>query len=198
MRKSDVIRNTSETQIQVSLNIDGKGIFKSETGVGFLDHMLEMMARHGGFDLTIRALGDLGVDCHHIVEDIGIALGKAFADALDDMRGITRYGSFLLPMDESLVLVALDFSGRPHLSYDLNLPSARVGELDVEVIPEFFLGFCRSAGLTLHLRQLAGENSHHILEAAFKGFGRSLRQAVTLGGAFSGQIPSTKGILRNQ
>lgn len=197
MRKSDVIRNTNETQIQISLNLDGKGKFDSETGVGFLDHMLEMMTRHGRFDLTIRALGDVEVDFHHVVEDVGIALGKAFADALGDMRGITRYGSFLLPMDESLVLVALDFSGRPYLGYDLRIPCAKVGSLDVEVIKEFFFGFCRSAGVTLHIKQIEGENAHHIFEAAFKGFGRALSQAVAVGGAFADEIPSTKGILRN-
>lgn len=197
MRKSEVTRNTSETQIKISINLDGTGIYEGDTSVGFLNHMLELMTRHGRFDLTFKALGDVEVDLHHIVEDAGITLGKAFSDALGDMRGITRYGSFLLPMDESLVLTALDFSGRAHLSYDLRIPSSKVGEFDTELVEEFFLGFCRSAGLTLHLKQLAGENSHHIIEAAFKGFGRALKQAVTIDAAFANEIPSTKGMLKN-
>lgn len=197
MRKAEITRNTNETQIKISLSLDGTGAFESKTGVGFMDHMLEVMSRHGRFDLAIEAAGDVAVDFHHLVEDMGITLGKAFSDALGDMRGITRYGSFLLPMDEALVMVALDFSGRPYLNYDLHIPSAKVGEFDTELAEEFFLGFCRSAGLTLHLKQLAGTNSHHILEAAFKGFGRALREAVTIGGAFADEIPSTKGMLKN-
>lgn len=195
MRKTEIVRNTGETQIKISLNLDGTGIYDGESNLGFLNHMLELMTRHGCFDLYVKAVGDTEVDMHHITEDTGITLGKAFSDALGDMRGITRYGSYLLPMDESLVLTALDFSGRPHLSYDLHIPSPKVGEFDTELVEEFFQGLCRSAGLTLHLKQLAGENSHHIIEAAFKGFGRALRQAVTIDAAFANEIPSTKGTL---
>lgn len=195
MRKTEVARNTGETQIKISLNLDGTGIYDGESNLGFLNHMLELMTRHGRFDIHVKATGDTEVDLHHITEDTGITLGKAFSDALGDMRGITRYGSFMLPMDESLVLVAIDYSGRPHLSYDLHIPSPKVGDFDTELVEEFFLGFCRSAGLTLHLKQLAGENSHHIIEAAFKGFGRALKQAVTIDTAFADEIPSTKGTL---
>lgn len=195
MRKTETARNTGETQIKISLNLDGTGIYDGESNLGFLNHMLELMTRHGRFDLNINATGDTEVDLHHITEDTGITLGKAFSAALGDMRGITRYGSFMLPMDESLVLVAIDYSGRPHLSYDLHIPSPKVGDFDTELVEEFFLGFCRSAGMTLHLKQLAGENSHHIIEAAFKGFGRALKQAVTIDTAFADEIPSTKGTL---
>lgn len=197
MRQADIARNTKETQIQISINLDGKGSFDGNTGVGFLDHMLELFSHHGRFDMNIYAKGDIQVDAHHTVEDVGITLGKAFAEALGDMRGITRYGSFLLPMDESLVLVALDFSGRPHLTYGLKIPAQRVGDFDSELAQEFFLGFCRAAGLTLHLKQLEGANSHHIIEAAFKGFGRALRQAVAVDLSSADEIPSTKGMLKN-
>ena len=197
MRSAEYERGTTETKVKVKLEIDGKGLFTCKTGIGFLDHMLELIVRHGRFDAEITAKGDINVDFHHTVEDVGIALGKAFSAALGDMRGITRYGSFMLPMDESLVLVALDFSGRPHLSCDLQIPAQKVGDFDTELVHEFFEAFCNSAGLTLHLKQLAGFNSHHIIEAAFKGFGRALRQAVTIDAEFSGEIPSTKGLLKN-
>ncbi|MCL2033187.1 MAG: imidazoleglycerol-phosphate dehydratase HisB [Oscillospiraceae bacterium] len=197
MRTGEYARSTTETKIKIKLNIDGKGLFTCKTGIGFLDHMLELMARHGRFDAEITANGDVEVDYHHTVEDLGIALGKAFSDALGDMCGVTRYGSFMLPMDESLIIVALDFSGRPCLCYDLQVPAQKVGDFDTELVREFFAGFCNSAGLTLHLKQLAGINSHHIIEAAFKGFGRALRQAVALDDKFSGEIPSTKGLLKN-
>ena len=197
MRTGEYTRNTTETEVKVKLKIDGKGLFTCKTGIGFLDHMLELIIRHGRFDAEITAKGDVGVDLHHTVEDVGIALGKAFSNALGDMRGITRYGSFLLPMDESLVLVAIDFSGRPCLSYDLQIPAQKVGDFDTELVREFLMGFCNAAGLTLHVKQLAGANSHHIIEAAFKGFGRALRQAVTVDAEFLDEIPSTKGLLKN-
>lgn len=197
MRRSEVIRNTKETQIKLTLELDGRGRFEGATGVGFLDHMLALMAHHGRFDVEIHAKGDTHVDFHHTVEDVGIALGQAVAQALGDMRGITRYGNFLLPMDESLVLVALDFSGRPHLGCDLQIPAQKVGDFDTELVREFFLGFCRSAAVTLHLKQLAGENSHHIIEAAFKGFGRAMRQAAAIDAFAPDDIPSTKGMLKN-
>lgn len=197
MRCSEIIRNTKETQIKVAINLDGRGRFEGGTGIGFLDHMLELVSHHGRFDVDISAKGDTQVDFHHTVEDVGITLGKAFAEALGDMRGIMRYGSSLLPMDESLVLASLDFSGRPHLEYCLQIPAQKVGDFDTELVREFFLGFCRSAGVTLHLRQLAGENSHHIIEAAFKGFGRALRQAVAIDALSPDEIPSTKGMLKN-
>lgn len=197
MRQADITRNTKETQIKIAINLDGKGTLDGKTGVGFLDHMLELLAHHGRFDMNIYAKGDVQVDFHHTVEDVGITLGKAFTEALGDMRGITRYGSFILPMDESLVLVSLDFSGRPHLAYDLQIPAQKVGDFDTELVQEFFLGFCRAAGLTLHLKQLAGDNSHHIIEAAFKGFGRALKQAVAIDPSSADEIPSTKGMLKN-
>lgn len=195
MRTGEITRNTTETQVGVKLNLDGTGRYDCKTGAGFLDHMLELAARHGRFDLTVKAEGDTHVDFHHTVEDVGIALGKAFAEALGDLRGITRYGSFLLPMDESLVLVALDFSGRAYLNYDMQVPAAKAGDFDTELVEEFFMGFCRAAAVTLHVKQLAGKNAHHIIEAAFKGFGRALRQAVAIDAAFADEIPSTKGLL---
>ena len=195
MRTAEITRNTTETRISLQLNLDGSGKYDIETGAGFLNHMLELFTRHGRFDLTLRCEGDMHVDAHHTAEDVGISLGAAFAAALHDKAGITRYGSFLLPMDEALVLVALDISGRAELTYSLNLPVSRVGEFDTELVQEFFAAFARSLGLTLHLNQLAGSNTHHIIEAAFKGFGRALSAAVAIDERLGGEIPSTKGIL---
>ncbi|HWR22251.1 MAG TPA: imidazoleglycerol-phosphate dehydratase HisB [Feifaniaceae bacterium] len=195
MRVGNITRKTAETDISLALNLDGAGKSAVSTGVGFLDHMLTLFARHGNFDLDVTCKGDLAVDGHHSVEDTGICLGQAFRDALGEKRGIARYGSFLLPMDEALVLVALDISGRAHLSYGLMIPAQKVGTFDTELAEEFLLGFCRSMGLTLHVKQLAGTNSHHILEAAFKGLGRALSQAVAIDTAHADEIPSTKGML---
>ena len=195
MRKAEINRTTAETKISLKLDLDGRGGSDIETGVGFLDHMLTLFAKHGRFDLGIRCTGDTYVDDHHSTEDIGIALGAALAEALGDKRGINRYGSFLLPMDEALVMVALDLSGRSTLRYGLTLPAPKVGTFDTELTEEFFLAFTRAAGVTLHLRQLDGTNTHHILEAAFKGFGRALRQAVAIDPAAAGEVPSTKGVL---
>ena len=195
MRTSELIRRTSETQIELSLNIDGTGTYQIDTGCGFLNHMLELFARHGRFDLALRCQGDTRVDDHHTVEDVGIALGSAFAQALGDKRGISRYGSFLLPMDEALVLCALDLSGRACLVYEAAIPAQKVGSFDTELTEEFFQGLCRTMGLTLHLRQLAGRNSHHIIEAMFKALGRTLRQAVAIDPDCRDEIPSTKGVL---
>ena len=195
MRSAEIKRKTAETDITLSLALDGTGKTDIATGVGFLDHMLTLFARHGRFDLMVRCQGDTWVDDHHSVEDVGIVLGEAFAAALADKRGICRYGSVLLPMDEALVLCAVDISGRSMLRYGLTLPTPRVGTFDTELAEEFFLAFTRAAGVTLHLRQLDGTNTHHILEAAFKGFGRSLRQACALDAALGDEILSTKGVL---
>lgn len=195
MRSASIDRKTSETNISLTLNLDGTGKTGIATGVGFLDHMLTLFARHGRFDLAVTCAGDTHVDDHHTVEDVAIVLGSALAEALGDKAGITRYGSFLLPMDEALVLCALDISGRATLRYGLEPPSQKIGTFDTELAEEFFMGFTRTAGITLHLRQLDGTNSHHILEAAFKGFGRALRQAVTIDPALNGEIPSTKGVI---
>ncbi len=194
VRMGSVARKTGETDVKISLRLDGKGDFQGSTGIGFLDHMLHLWARHGLFDLTLEAAGDLQVDAHHTVEDIGICLGQAFNTALGDKAGIGRYGSSLLPMDEALVLVAVDVSGRPFLAYDVQAPDWRVGELPVELVPEFWRAFANNAGLTMHIKLLAGTNSHHIIEAVFKGCARALRQAAALSGP-EGQVPSTKGSL---
>ena len=194
-RTASVQRKTAETDINLSLNLDGTGKSEIQTGVGFLDHMLTLLAKHGRFDLEVFCHGDTQVDDHHSVEDIGIVLGQAFAHALGDKRGITRYGSFLLPMDEALVLAAVDLSGRDTLRYALNIPTQKVGTFDTELVEEFFLAFVRNARVTLHLRQLDGTNSHHIIEAAFKGFGRALAQAVAMDPRSAGEVPSTKGVL---
>ncbi len=195
MRTATVARKTAETDIALSLNLDGSGKADVATGCGFLDHMLTLMARHGRLDLTVHCVGDTFVDDHHTVEDIGIALGQALAAALGEMLGVTRFGDVALPMDEALVLAALDLSGRGALGYALALPTQKVGTFDTELGKEFFLALTREARITLHLRQLAGENSHHILEAAFKGFGRALRLAAAIDPAFAEDIPSTKGTL---
>ena len=195
MRTAEIIRKTAETDIMLRLNLDGRGESGIDTGVGFLDHMLTLFARHGRFDLYVKCVGDTYVDDHHTAEDIGIALGQAFARALGDKRGIVRYGSQILPMDESLILSAVDISGRDYLGYDLGIPTEKVGTFDTELVEEFWLGFVRNAKLTLHIRRLAGTNSHHIIEGAFKSVGRSLRQAVAVDAAFADEIPSTKGVL---
>ena len=195
MRKSEITRNTTETKISLFLDVDGAGTYDIDTGCGFLNHMLELFARHGRFDLTLRCDGDTWVDDHHTTEDVGIALGEAFRQALGDKKGIRRYGSFLLPMDEALVLCALDISGRTYLSYGLEIPTQKVGTFDTELVEEFFWGLCRSLGLTLHFKQMNGANSHHIIEAAFKGFGRAMRQACEVETAYADEIPSTKGLL---
>ena len=193
MRTSEITRNTAETKITLKLNLDGTGKSQIDTGVGFLNHMLTLFAAHGKFDLTVTCSGDTEVDDHHSVEDIGICLGQAFQAALGDKRGITRYGSFLLPMDEALILSAVDISGRSCLSYGLDIPTEKIGTFDTELVEEFFLGFTRNCPMSLHLRQLAGTNSHHIVEGAFKSVGRALKAAVALTG--SDEIPSTKGVL---
>ena len=193
MRISEINRNTAETKISLKLNLDGTGKTNIDTGVGFLNHMLTLFAAHGKFDLTVICSGDTDVDDHHSVEDIGICLGQAFQAALGDKRGITRYGSFLLPMDEALILSAVDISGRSYLVDALEIPTQKVGSFDTELVEEFFLGFVRNCPMSLHLRQLAGKNAHHIVEGAFKSVGRALKAAAALDG--SNEIPSTKGVL---
>lgn len=195
MRTAHITRDTAETQIQLALTLDGDDGYRTDTGCGFLNHMLDLFAKHGAFGLQVCCQGDTDVDYHHTVEDIGIALGEAFKEALGDKRGIQRYGSFLLPMDEALVLVAVDLSGRATCCCDLNLPAQKVGDFDTELVEEFFLGFSRSLGATLHFKQLAGKNTHHIIEAAFKGFGRAMAQAVSPDPRRPDQVPSTKGVL---
>lgn len=193
MRTFEVKRNTAETKISLRLNLDGRGKSEIDTGVGFLNHMLTLFAAHGKFDLIVTCNGDTQVDDHHSVEDIGICLGQAFQAALGDKRGITRYGSFLLPMDEALILSAVDISGRSCLCYELDIPTEKIGTFDTELVEEFFLGFVRNCPMSLHLRQLAGKNAHHIVEGAFKSVARALKEAVALDG--SNEIPSTKGVL---
>ena len=195
MRTATIQRDTRETQIRLSLDLDGAGKADVATGCGFLDHMLELFARHGDFDLSVTCRGDTQVDFHHSVEDVGICLGKAFQEALGDKRGLVRYGQSLLPMDEALVLCACDLSGRDHLGWAVDLPAAKVGDLDTELIREFWLGFVRNCPGSIHIRQLAGENTHHILEAIFKGMGRMLKAAVRLDPKHLHEVPSTKGVL---
>lgn len=192
-RLGNITRQTAETDISLVLCIDGSGTSDINTGCGFMDHMLTLFAKHGGFDLTVKCKGDTEVDYHHSVEDIGICLGLALAEALGDMRGITRYGSMILPMDEALILTAVDISGRSYLACELDIPTEKVGDFDTELVKEFLMAFTRKAGLTLHVRQLAGENSHHIIEGVFKSLARSLKTAVSCDG--SSTIPSTKGVL---
>ena len=195
MRMAAIQRTTAETDITLSLNLDGRGESSIQSGVGFLDHMLTLFARHGRFDLTLVCKGDTDVDDHHSTEDIGIALGQAFTQALGNKKGIVRYGSMLLPMDEALILAAVDLSGRACLGYDLTLPRAKVGSFDTELVEEFFLGFVRNCPCSLHLRQIAGSNTHHIIEGAFKAFGRAMKAAVKIDEDFADEIPSTKGVL---
>ena len=195
MRTSQFTRNTAETKISIKLNLDGSGQSDISTGCGFLDHMLTLFSRHGRFDLNVRCVGDTQVDYHHTVEDIGIALGTAFSQALGDKRGICRYGDTTLPMDEALILSAVDISGRSYLGFDLPIPTQKVGEFDTELVEEFWLGFVRKAELTLHFKELAGSNSHHIIEGAFKSAARSLKKAVLIDPSYADEIPSTKGVL---
>ena len=195
MRTATITRDTRETQIELTLNLDGTGKADIVSGCGFLDHMLELFARHGDIDLSVKCNGDTHVDYHHTVEDIGICLGLAFTKALGEKRGINRYGQFLLPMDETLVLCACDLSGRDYLGWAVELPSPKVGDFDTELAKEFWLAFVRNCPASIHIRQMAGENTHHILEAIFKGMGRTLKEAVALDPRHMGEIPSTKGVL---
>ena len=195
MRTAEINRETAETKISISLNIDGSGKSNIESGCGFLDHMLTLFARHGRFDIELHCSGDTQVDYHHTVEDIGICLGQAFATALGEKKGINRYADSILPMDEALILTAVDISGRDCLVYSLDIPSQKVGDFDTELTEEFFLAFVRNAGCTLHIRQLSGKNSHHIIEGTFKSAARSLRDAVKIDPLFADEIPSTKGVL---
>ena len=194
-RTAEITRKTQETDITLALNLDGRGESTIQSGCGFLDHMLTLFAKHGGFDLTVVCKGDTYVDDHHTVEDIGIVLGQAFLEALGDKRGIERYGSMTLPMDESLILAAVDLSGRSYLGFALDIPTARDGSFDTALVEEFWLAFTRNALCTLHLRKLAGSNSHHIIEGAFKAAARALRAAVAIDPARAGDLPSTKGVL---
>lgn len=194
VRVAEVKRETGETQVKVKLNLDGTGDFQGRTGIGFLDHMVHLWARHSLFDLVLEAQGDLEVDAHHTVEDIGICLGRAFREALGGKEKIARYGSAILPMDEALVLVAVDLSGRPYLAFDVKVEGWVVGDLPVEVVLEFFRSFVNNAEITLHVRLLAGKNTHHIIEALFKGCARALRKAVAID-VCEGGVPSTKGKL---
>ncbi|MGI6021300.1 MAG: imidazoleglycerol-phosphate dehydratase HisB [Lachnospiraceae bacterium] len=195
MRSAVIKRKTNETDIELTLNIDGSGKSSIDSGCGFLDHMLTLFSRHGRFDIDLKCKGDTYVDYHHTVEDIGIALGEAFKNALGDKRGIRRYGSCTLPMDEALILTAVDLSGRMFLNYGLNIPTEKVGSFDTELTEEFWLGFSRNALCNLHIKQLEGTNSHHIIEGTFKSAARSLKEAVAIDTEYSEEIPSTKGVL---
>lgn len=195
MRQATITRKTAETDIQLTLNLDGTGVAAIDSGCGFLDHMLTLFARHARFDLSLTCKGDTQVDDHHTVEDVGICLGQAFAEALGDKKGIVRYGQTILPMDESLILSAVDLSGRSMLQYALTIPAAKIGTFDTELGEEFWLAFVRHSACTLHIRQLAGSNSHHILEGAFKSVARSLRAAVSIDPDAADEVPSTKGVL---
>ena len=195
MRISTINRQTSETNISLTLNLDGSGVSAIDTGCGFFDHMLTLFARHGGFDLTLTCKGDTYVDDHHTVEDVGICLGKALTEALGDKRGIKRYGDRILPMDEALILSAVDVSGRGGCFMDMSIPTEKVGNFDTQLCEEFFIALCQNGGLNLHVRQLAGRNSHHIIEGAFKSVARSLREAVSIDERDPNAIPSTKGLL---
>ena len=195
MRTAQINRTTAETDIRLTLNLDGTGVSDCRTGCGFLDHMLTLFARHGRFDLTVACTGDTQVDYHHTVEDIGICLGKAFLQALGDKKGIIRYGSMTLPMDEALILSAVDISGRGGCYYEMQIPAQKVGSFDTELDQEFWIAFAQNAQLTLHLRQIAGRNSHHILEGGFKSVARSLKEAVRIDPAYANEVASTKGML---
>ena len=195
MRSADIKRKTTETEIDLRLELDGSGKKEIDTGCGFLDHMLELFARHGRFDLKVICRGDTHVDYHHTTEDIGIVLGEAFAEALGDKRGIVRYADIILPMDETLMICAADISGRAYLGYQVEIPSPTVGDFDTELVNEFFLGFVRKSEMTLHFKQLAGENTHHIIEGMFKAFGRVMAAAVKIDEEHKNEIPSTKGLL---
>ena len=195
MRNATIVRETTETSINMVLNIDGRGEYDIDTGCGFLNHMMELFTRHGRFDLVIKCLGDMHVDAHHTTEDIGIALGCAFTEALSDKKGICRYGSMILPMDEALILSAVDLSGRSYLVFDAQIPSEKVGDFDTELVREFFLAFSDNAKCNLHIKQLSGINSHHIIEGMYKSVARSLKAAVKIDDEAKDEIPSTKGVL---
>ena len=195
MRKSDITRKTAETDITLSLCLDGTGKSEISTGIGFLDHMLTSFSRHARFDLSVKCVGDTFTDDHHSAEDIGLCLGMAFAEAVGDMRGIVRFADVVLPMDEALCMCAVDVSGRGYLAYDITLGAEKVGGFDTELVKEFFLAFVRKAEITVHIKQLAGENVHHIIEACFKAFARALSAAVSVDKGFADEIPSTKGVL---
>ncbi len=195
MRKAEIERNTNETKIKMTLDIDGTGKYNNKTGVYFLDHMLDLFAKHGRFDLNVICDGDVEVDFHHSVEDIGIALGKCFNEALGDLKGVKRYGNFYLPMDETLTNVAIDLSGRSILVFNVNIPTQKVGEFDTELVKEFFIAFTRNINVTIHINTMYGENSHHIIESIFKGVARALSEAVTIDDRYRDEIPSTKGVL---
>lgn len=195
MRTAEIKRKTAETDVYVKINLDGTGVCNIETGIGFLDHMLVLLSKHSRFDLDISCKGDLCVDGHHTTEDIGIALGQAFKEALGDKGGITRYADTTLPMDEALILTAVDVSGRPYLRYNLEIPAPMVGDFDTELVREFFVAFAFNAGVTLHIRGLDGMNSHHIIEGTFKSFARTLKAAVKIDESLNGEIPSSKGVL---
>lgn len=195
MREANIQRVTKETDINLTLNVDGTGLGNIHSGVPFLDHMLELFAKHGHFDLTLTCKGDVQVDAHHSVEDIAICLGTAFQKALKDKKGICRYGHVILPMDESLILVAMDISGRAFLSCELAIPTAKVGTFDTELVEEFFNAFVRHAGVTLHIKKLAGTNAHHIIEGTFKAFAKVLEQATSIDEKHMDSIPSTKGVI---
>ncbi len=195
MRNTTITRRTAETDIALTLVLDGRGEAQIDTGIGFLDHMLTLFARHGRFNLTVACRGDVHVDAHHTTEDVAIVLGRAFSECLGDRRGIARYGFFLLPMDEALIAAAVDISGRACLGFDAVLPAETLGIFDTELVKEFMQAFSRSLGAAVHLRQLAGENTHHIIEGMFKALGRAMRQAVAIDPGFEDEIPSTKGIL---
>ena len=195
MRTSEIKRKTNETDIYLSLNLDGTGKSEIDTGVGFFDHMLTLFASHGMFDLVVKCNGDLEVDAHHTVEDVGICLGMAISEAIGDMKGIKRYADKTIPMDESLILTAVDISGRPHLAFDLEVPAKKVGNFDTELVSEFFLAFVRNAKLTLHIKKLAGRNTHHIIEGCFKSFARTMDEATSIDPRREGVLPSTKGVL---
>ena len=195
MRTAEITRKTAETDIYLKLDLDGKGECSIETGIGFLDHMLVLFAKHSRFDLTVNCKGDTYVDGHHTTEDIGIALGQAFKEAIGDKRGINRYASTMLPMDEALILTAVDISGRPYLRYNLEIPAPMVGDFDTELVREFLVAFAFNAGVTLHVKQLDGVNSHHIIEGTFKSLARTLKSAVQVDESLGGEIPSSKGVL---
>ena len=195
MRKAEIVRKTGETDITLSLDIDGKGESEISSGVGFLDHMLTLFSRHGRFDLTLKCIGDTYVDDHHSTEDIAIALGSAFKKALGDKRGIRRYGDIILPMDEALILASVDISGRSYLRFTSDFHTEKIGTFDVELLEDFFTSFSENAGITLHIRQLDGRNSHHIAEAMFKAVARAMRKAVEIDEKAKDEIPSTKGVL---
>ena len=195
MRESTIERNTTETRISLRLDLDGSGKYDISTGCGFLDHMLQLFSRHGRFDLIVKCDGDTQVDYHHTVEDIGIALGEAFREAMGSKAGIRRYADIILPMDEVLMICAVDISGRSWLGYDVTMPQAKVGDMDTELVKEFFLGFTRKAELTLHFKELAGENTHHVIEGMFKAFGRVMDQATSIDEKYRDEIPSTKGLI---